>query len=101
MDVHDTWAFNVTIAADEMGIDQNNIVQLKRNSTNPVIRRLLGIEGDLGKQLGLTKDWAYNIIRLVGSYNDIWNRHFTPIGLERSINASWRQGGLLVALPFE
>ncbi|MDE0510428.1 MAG: amino acid ABC transporter substrate-binding protein, partial [Gammaproteobacteria bacterium] len=62
-------------------------------------RRLLGVTGGLGKRLGLSNEWAYNVIYLVGNYNDIWTRNFGYTGLERGLNALWTNGGLLFAVP--
>lgn len=94
------WSFNVRVAAEELGISQANVAAMRRNSQNPEIQRLLGVAGDFGEKLGLSADWAYDIIRLVGNYNDVWERNFAPMGLERGINALWSDGGLHSALPF-
>ena len=64
------------------------------------VQRLLGVYGNFGNYLGLSNDWAYDIIRLVGSYADIWERNLAPIGLERGPNRLTRDGGLMFALPF-
>ena len=71
-------------------------------SDNPAIKRLLGVEGDFGTPLGLTKDWAYQIIKLVGNYAESYDRNVgpaTPIGLERGLNALWKDGGIQYAPP--
>jgi general L-amino acid transport system substrate-binding protein len=94
------WSFNVRIAAEELGINQANVEQLRKNSKNPEVQRLLGLSGNFGLNLGLSNDWAYQIIKLVGNYGDIWDRIFTPMGLERGLNDLWSRGGLLSALPF-
>ena len=76
---------------------------LAKNAKVPEVRRLLGLEGSLGSKLGLTDDWAVNIIRAVGNYGEIFERHIgvnTPIGIERGLNALWNQGGILYAAPF-
>jgi general L-amino acid transport system substrate-binding protein len=94
------WAFNATIAAEELGIDMANVERMRRESNDAQIRRLLGVTGDFGAVLGLSNDWAYDVIRLVGNANDIWTRHFSPLGLQRGANGLWRDGGLLGAMPF-
>lgn len=94
------WSFNVRLAAEELGISQANVETVRKSSKNPEIQRLLGVTGDFGEKLGLSKDWAYDIIRLVGNYNDVWDRNFTPMGLERGLNALWSDGGLHSPLPF-
>jgi len=94
------WSFNVRVAAEEFDINQSNVDQVRANSQSPEVQRLLGVHGKLGETLGLSDDWAYNIIKLVGNYQDLWARNFGPMGLERGINANWRDGGLHTALPF-
>jgi general L-amino acid transport system substrate-binding protein len=94
------WSFNVRIAAEELGIHQGNVEQMRAASEDPEVQRLLGVNGEFGKKLGLSNDWAYQIIRLVGNYDDIWQRTFAPMGLERGLNDLWSRGGLLSALPF-
>ena len=96
------WTRNVLILAEEFGITSANVDQMKE-SPNPEIRRLLGVEDDYGTMLGLSKDWAYNIIKLVGNYGEIYDRHIgasSPLGLERGANALARDGGLLYSPPF-
>ena len=72
------------------------------NSDNPSVRRLLGVEGEMGAMLGLSNDWAYNAIKMVGNYGEIFERNVgveTPLGLERGVNALWTDGGALYAPP--
>lgn len=94
------WAFNARFAAEELGVTQANVEAMRTTSRHPEVQRLLGVSGGFGGQLGLSNDWAYDIIRLVGNYADGWHRHFTPLGLPRGLNAGWRDGGLHAALPF-
>ena len=97
-----TWVLNATITAEEKGITQANLDDMK-NSKDPEVLRLLGVEGNQGKELGLSKDWAYNIIKAVGNYGEIFERNIgvkTPIGLERGLNALWTNGGLQYSPPF-
>jgi general L-amino acid transport system substrate-binding protein len=61
---------------------------------------MLGVTGAFGRDLGLSDDWAYWIVKRVGNYNDIWQRNFAPLGVERGLNELWSNGGLLAALPF-
>jgi general L-amino acid transport system substrate-binding protein len=93
------WAFNVRIAAEELGINQANVEAMRRTSRNNEALRLLGVQGDFGQSLGLSNDWAYDVIRLVGNYADVWDRHLAPLGLTRSLNALWSDGGLMAPLP--
>ena len=87
--------------AEELGVTQVNVDEML-GSDNPAIKRLLGVEGDFGTPLGLTKDWAYQIIKHLGNYSEIFERHVGPgteIGLERGLNALWRDGGIQYAPP--
>jgi general L-amino acid transport system substrate-binding protein len=71
-------------------------------SKNPAIQRFLGVSGDYGQYLGLTKDWAYRIIKHVGNYGELYERNVGPntaLGLERGVNALWINGGLIYAPP--
>ena len=93
---------NATITAEEKGITQANLDQMKK-SKDPEVLRLLGVEGSQGEELGLSKDWAYNIIKAVGNYGEIFERNIgvnTPIGLSRGLNALWTEGGLQYSPPF-
>ncbi|MCY4362185.1 MAG: amino acid ABC transporter substrate-binding protein [Gammaproteobacteria bacterium] len=94
------WSFNARIAAEELGVNQENVDAVRENTRNAEIQRLLGVHGEFGEKLGLSNDWAYHIIKLVGNYNDLWERNFTPLGVRRGLNASWKDGGLHSALPF-
>ena len=92
------WTFFAGLTAEEEGVTQANVDQML-TSTNPTIRRLLGLEGDMGKALGLDNKWAYNVIKQVGNYGEIWNRDITPLGVPRGINNLWTHGGLQYAPP--
>ena len=95
------WTIFALIEAEELGITQANVEQML-NSQNPNIRRLLGVSGDHGPLMGLDRRWAYNAIRAVGNYGEIFERHLgpnTPVGLPRGYNRLWNQGGLMYAPP--
>ena len=97
-----TWVYYATVTAEELGVTSANVDEMK-SSKNPEILRLLGVEGDQGKELGLSADWAYQIIKQVGNYGEIFERNIgpsTPIGLERGLNALWTDGGLQYSPPF-
>lgn len=96
------WVVFATIQAEEFGIDSKNVDQFK-DSDNPDIRRFLGVEGELGRGLGLSNDFAYRVIKHVGNYGEIYARHLGPgteLNLERGPNDLWNRGGLLYAPPF-
>jgi general L-amino acid transport system substrate-binding protein len=96
------WVYNAVVTAEEKGVTSANVDEMK-NATDPEIKRLLGTEGSQGQELGLSADWAYNIIKSVGNYGEIFERNLgtnTMIGLERGINALWTNGGLQYSPPF-
>ena len=98
-----TWVLNATITAEEKGVTMANADDMKANSKDPEVLRLLGVEGNQGAELGLSVDWAYNIIKAVGNYGEIFERNIganTPIGLARGLNALWTDGGLQYSPPF-
>ena len=87
--------------AEELGVTQANVDEMK-NSENPEIKRLLGVDGDFGSAIGLSPDWAYNIIKHVGNYGESFARHIGPgsvLNLDRGYNRLWTDGGLHYALP--
>ena len=95
------WTHYALITAEELGVTQATVDD-KLKSDNPAIRRLLGVEGDFGKGLGLTNDWAYRIIKAVGNYGESFERNVgqgSPIKIRRGLNALWNQGGLQYAPP--
>jgi general L-amino acid transport system substrate-binding protein len=88
--------------AEEFGINSQNIDEFKKTS-NPNIMRFLGITPGNGKALGLNEDWAYNIVKLVGNYEEIFERNVgmgSPLKIPRGLNAIWKKGGLHYAPPF-
>ena len=95
------WTIFALIEAEELGVTQANVDAMLR-SERPEIRRLLGVSGDHGPFMGLDRRWAYNAIKAVGNYGEIFERHLgraTPIGLARGINDLWTRGGLMYAPP--
>ena len=96
------WSFYAQLEAEENGVSSKNVDEMKANTNNPVVKRLLGMEGDLGKNLGVSPDWAYNIIKQVGNYGEVFEKHIgvnTPVGLPRGVNSLWTKGGLMYAMP--
>jgi general L-amino acid transport system substrate-binding protein len=92
------WTFAAMVTAEEKGISSQNIDTFTA-SKDPDIRRLLGLEGDTGKQLGVDPKWAYNVIKQVGNFGEVWDRNITPMGVPRGINNIWTKGGLQYAPP--
>jgi general L-amino acid transport system substrate-binding protein len=95
------WTLFAQVNAEELGVTSSNVDEM-RSTANPGVRRLLGVEGDKGKGLGLSNDWAYTLIKQVGNYGEIFERNVgqqTPLKIERGLNALWTQGGLQYAPP--
>ncbi len=95
------WTVMAMIQAEEFGITSANVDQMLE-STNPGIKRFLGVTPGMGTQLGLDDKWAYNIVKQVGNYGEIFDRNIgpkTPLALERGLNALWTNGGLMYASP--
>jgi general L-amino acid transport system substrate-binding protein len=96
------WTLYAMVEAEEYGLSSQNADDMKANSDNPTIRRLLGVEGEMGKNLGLSADWGYNVVKQVGNYGEIFARNLgpdTPLNIERGINALWTKGGLQYPMP--
>jgi general L-amino acid transport system substrate-binding protein len=96
------WTLYAMLEAEEFGVTSENVDDQKASSTDPNVRRLLGVEGDMGQGLGLPNDWAYQAIKQVGNYGEIFERNVgmsTPLKIERGLNAQWKDGGLQYAMP--
>jgi general L-amino acid transport system substrate-binding protein len=99
------WVVNGVIIAEELGVTQANVEQMAASTPdNPEVGRLLGTEGQFGSLLGLDNDFMVNVIKAVGNYGEIYDRNLGPSGTdiprEGSLNASWKQGGLIYAPPW-
>jgi general L-amino acid transport system substrate-binding protein len=95
------WTHYAMVDAEELGVSKANIAE-QMNSTNPDIRRLLGVEGQFGESMGLTNDWAVRIIKSVGNYGESFERNVgqgSPLKIARGLNALWTKGGLQYGLP--
>ena len=91
------------IAAEDLGINSKNVDEML-HSSNPDIKRFLGVTPGNGKALGLDEKWAYNIIKKIGNYGEVFERNVgvnTKLGLNRGLNAQWKDGGLMYAPPFK
>jgi len=97
------WVVFGLLEAEEYGVTQANVDQMKSTSTDPVVQRLLGGGNeDTGKLLGLDKDWMTRAIKTSGNYGEIFERNVGPktaIGLPRGLNNLWNKGGLMYAYP--
>ncbi len=95
------WTLFAMQESEEMGINSGNADAMK-SSDNPGIKRMMGTEGDVGKNLGLGSDWAYNIVKQVGNYGESFEAHVgpnTPLQLPRGVNNLWNNGGLMYPMP--
>ncbi len=95
------WSLFAQINAEELGVSSDNLDEML-GSDNPSIKRLLGVEGDMGQKLGLEADWAAKIIAQVGNYAEMFERNVgetTPLEISRGLNALWSDGGIMYAPP--
>jgi general L-amino acid transport system substrate-binding protein len=96
------WSLSALIQAEELGVTSANAEEMRRTSTNPDVRRLLGADPLLGNALKLDAAWAFNAVRAIGNYGELFERTLgpkTPIGLERGLNRLWTDGGLMYSWP--
>lgn len=97
-----TWVINGLIEAEEKGITQENVLEVKASSQDPTVQRMLGVSGDVGSFINLDNDWLVRAIQAVGNYGEIYDRHFGPktkLNIPRGLNQLWTNGGLLYAMP--
>lgn len=97
------YAVLAMIEAEELGITSKNVDEMMSN-TDPKIQRFLGVTAGNGKALGLDEKWAYNIVKQVGNYSEVFERNVgvaTPLMLKRGLNALWNNGGLMYSPPFK
>jgi len=96
-----TWTIYSLMEAEELGITSKNVDKMKKDK-DPRIKRFLGVSEGNGQALGLDEAWAYNIIKQVGNYGEIFDHHVgknSPLKLARGQNALWTEGGLHYAPP--
>jgi len=99
------WAIYATFIFEEQGVTSQNVDEIMAKTTNPELRRLLGLDekSKLNENLGLDAKWAYNIVKQVGNYGEIFDRNLgeaSPLKLQRGLNNQWNKGGLIYAPPF-
>ncbi|MDR9439523.1 MAG: amino acid ABC transporter substrate-binding protein [Halomonas sp.] len=96
------WSIFAMVNAEELGVNSDNVDDMKSNPPNPQVARLLGVDGDYGEQLGLENDWAYQLIGHVGNYGEVFASTVgedSPMQISRGVNALWNEGGILYAPP--
>ncbi len=97
-----TWTIIGLITAEELGVTQANVDDMKANSKNPTVQRMLGVSGSYGSYIGLEKDWLYRAIKATGNYGEIFDRSLgsgSKLKMERGKNALWSNGGLMYVPP--
>ena len=97
------WVLNALIIAEELGVNQGNVEDMAMGTDHPEINRMLGSEGSYGEMLGLDAKWAVRAIAAEGNYAEIFDRYIGPdtaLGLQRGLNALYKDGGILYAPPF-
>ena len=92
------WTLFAMLEAEELGLTSGNIEGMAA-STNPAIQRFVGTSGDIGKMLGLDNRWAFNIVKQVGNYGEVFDANLKPLGFDRGINNLWTKGGLMYSPP--
>lgn len=96
------WSVFAMVNAEEMGVTSKNVDDIRKNTKDPGKQRLLGLTGIKGQGLKLSDDWAYNIIKQVGNYGEIFERNVgmdSPLKIARGLNALWSKGGIQYAPP--
>jgi general L-amino acid transport system substrate-binding protein len=96
------WVFRAPVQAEELGIDQQHVASFAQ-STDPAIRRFLGLEPGITDGFGLDARWAFHVVAALGNYGEIFERNLgarTPLAMERGMNKLWTNGGLMYSPPF-
>src|SRR6185437_386777 len=92
------WTFIAMLTAEEDGVTSKNVDEMLKSTTHD-IRRRLGVDGDMGKALGVDNKWAYNVVKQVGNFGEMWDRNIAPMGVPRGLNNLWNKGGLQYPPP--
>ena len=95
------WTLFASLQAEELNVNASNLSKMIK-SQSPTIKRLLGTSGNTGKDLGITNDWAYQIVKQVGNYGEVFDRNVgkdSPLKIARGLNALWSNGGLMYPMP--
>jgi general L-amino acid transport system substrate-binding protein len=95
------WTVYAAIEAEEDGITSKNVDE-KTKSDDPNVKRLLGVTPGMGKAMGLDEKWAFNLVKQVGNYGEVFDRNVgkdSPLKLERGLNDLWTKGGLMYSMP--
>ncbi|KAB7619698.1 amino acid ABC transporter substrate-binding protein [Alkalilimnicola sp. S0819] len=95
------WTLFAMVNAEELGVNSANVAQM-HGSDNPKVRRLLGADGSIGRNLGLEAGWTRAVISQMGNYGELYQRNLAaePLNIPRGQNRLWTDGGLMYAPPF-
>ena len=96
------WVGYALLNAEEAGVTSKNVLEEAKSTKNPDVARLLGADGEYGKDLKLPKDWVVKIVSQVGNYGEIFEKNLgksTPLEIDRGLNALWTNGGIQYAPP--
>ncbi|WP_043361499.1 amino acid ABC transporter substrate-binding protein [Belnapia sp. F-4-1] len=93
------WTISALIQAEEFGLTRETVVAARASTTDPQVRRFLGLSENVGAGLGLRDDWAFQVVRQVGDYGSLYERHVGAqgLGLDRGLNRLWTQGGMMMS----
>ncbi|MFC3126196.1 amino acid ABC transporter substrate-binding protein [Pseudoroseomonas globiformis] len=93
------WSIFALVQAEEFGLTRETVAATRDSSTDPQVRRFLGRGEPVGAGLGLSDDWAYQVVRQVGDYGTLYETHLGKhgLGLDRGLNRLWNQGGLMMS----
>jgi general L-amino acid transport system substrate-binding protein len=98
------WTLNAMIEAEFLGVSSKNIIAVRDSEASiGSVERLLGKKGGLGNDLGLSNEWAFNVIAKIGNYGEVFERTLgsqSDLGIARGLNAQWNEGGILYSSPF-
>lgn len=98
------WTLTALLFAEQEGITSKNVDEIRANPTSPQVSKFLGVTPGMGKGLGLADDWAYNVIKQVGNYAEIFDRNLgkdSPYKMERELTSLWNAGGVLYPLVID
>ena len=96
------WTLYAMINAEELGLSSANVEKMRKSAKDPAVRRFLGLEGTMGKNLGLKPAWAFDVVKQVGNYGEVFERNLganTPLKIARGLNRLWSKGGIQYAPP--
>jgi len=96
------WVGYALLNTEEAGVTSKNVVEQSKSTKNPDVARMLGADGEYGKDLKLPKDWVVKIVSQVGNYGEIFEKNLgksTPLAIDRGLNALWTNGGIQYAPP--